>query len=526
MKSRNCIRLALSLGLAFGVMAPALAIADRVETEKANMVRGTNNGQDGYWIEYVTRTYHFTEVAQKAAIRDAFLETLGREPTADELAKYVQQLVNGTSIEDIKKSNSPLPGFTISADELKKIANITPSSMDNLRYPAGIDASAFGDLFTANPPTVFKNIKGQSAADRLAISHSARGTQVTSRSWDTTALFKFAGWMDANGNSIGYPTVSGGLYDQFKSAANLSYQNWGGGKIDYVAPLYLNSPTDNVVHNSVFGDRNVGSGSQYVGYSYGNQKYLDISTSTRDDIAFVMSEGQRYLDMYNALIAVGATQAAAEAQKRAQRAMSLLTTNYSYQVPSGDPLVLDLNYNGKSDVTGLSSAKFRNKNNNKFMAEGSVKFDLLAKGKPVQTEWIKAGDGFLVDDTNRKTTNVIQEGKAISCLNLFGDVEGHANGFFKLAMKDNEARLASSKAMLAKGYGVLQGDELKDLKVWVDNGDGIATLNELKTLEQLGITEIGVMPKVNAKNGELFEESYFVQNGKKHLMQEVWFAYK
>ncbi|HEY9766220.1 MAG TPA: hypothetical protein V6C82_07635, partial [Chroococcales cyanobacterium] len=89
MKSRNCSRLALSLGLAFGVMAPALAVADRVETEKANVVRGSNGGQDGYWIDYVTRTYHFTEDQGKIAARDAFLALFGHEPSDAELSNFL-----------------------------------------------------------------------------------------------------------------------------------------------------------------------------------------------------------------------------------------------------------------------------------------------------------------------------------------------------------------------------------------------------------------------------------------------------
>ncbi|HBN07951.1 MAG TPA: hypothetical protein DD435_04640 [Cyanobacteria bacterium UBA8530] len=221
-----------------------------------------------------------------------------------------------------------------------------------------------------------------------------------------------------------------------------------------------------------------------------------------------------------ALRAAGAT-ALADAKIVEARNLILLDGN------NHDPLVLDLNHNGKVDVTGASSAKYRNAQNKKFVSDASVKFDLLANNSPIQTEWIKGGDGFLVDNRKNSALNAIMAGKPLTGANLFGDVEGMPGGFLKLASAfDIDNKYASLKDRLSKGYGVLKAKELESLMVWVDNGDGVAKTEELKTLAELGITEMGVMPQVKKENEELFEQSYFVQDGKKYVMQEVWFMGK
>ncbi|HEY9857124.1 MAG TPA: hypothetical protein V6D05_15375 [Stenomitos sp.] len=193
-----------------------------------------------------------------------------------------------------------------------------------------------------------------------------------------------------------------------------------------------------------------------------------------------------------------------------------------------DPIVLDLNGNGKIDVTGKSSAKFRNKANKTFVAGGSVLFDLLATGKPVRTEWVKPGDGFLVDNRKNAVRKLIEANKPISTANLFGDTEGHLSGFFKLAREfDPNAKLASTTGMVPKGLGIIKGDALKDLLVWKDNGDGKVTENELYTLASLGITELKLPARfVLTRDGEYLDQATFVQNGKNRLMQEVWFAHE
>ncbi len=63
--------------------------------------------------------------------------------------------------------------------------------------------------------------------------------------------------------------------------------------------------------------------------------------------------------------------------------------------------------------------------------------------------------------------------------------------------------------------GSLEGAELKDLRVWTDlNGNGIAEPNELKTLDELGITSI----KVSHNN----YASTFVRNGQTYKSFDWW----
>ena len=194
----------------------------------------------------------------------------------------------------------------------------------------------------------------------------------------------------------------------------------------------------------------------------------------------------------------------------------------------GDPLALDLNHDGKIGVTGLSSAKVRDFKN-AFVPEGSVVFDLLGHGQTGRYEWLNGdGDGFLVDDRDGKVSKAAKGDGVISGIQLFGNAGGYAHGFHKLAVNfDRDVKLASAGKKLPPGFGVLKGDELKGLKVWIDsNRDAKVQANELKTLAQLGISEIGSdFDMIKNKDGELLMQShYFVQHGKKHLSEDVWFA--
>lgn len=192
-----------------------------------------------------------------------------------------------------------------------------------------------------------------------------------------------------------------------------------------------------------------------------------------------------------------------------------------------DPLVFDLNGNGKIDVTGLSSAKLRAEKNMQFVAQGSVLFDILGTGKPERIEWVKDGDGILVDNRNGVAKKLVAQGKPLSIYNLFGDADGNPGGFFKLARYfDLDAKIAAAgKDLNAKNVGIIKGKELDDLLLWVDNGDGKATLNELHTLASLGITEIRLPHKyLQNQDGELIEQATFVRNGKTYVIEEVWFG--
>lgn len=228
-----------------------------------------------------------------------------------------------------------------------------------------------------------------------------------------------------------------------------------------------------------------------------------------------MGEMARYKMMAEIYSRIGAKGAAAEASKRFQTVGLMLTAQVA------DPLVLDLNHNDKIDVTGKSSAKLRKAETQAFVAEGSVMFDLMARGKKQRVEWVKGGDGFLVDDRKGEVTTAMAEHKDITGKNLFGDVDGHPGGFHKL--------MAMAGVKVAGPAGgikpqVLKGKGLEGLKVWIPSDGSKLEVGTLHSLQSLGITEIGTVPKMVEANGEYLEQSYFIQNGKRYLMQEVWFA--
>lgn len=191
-----------------------------------------------------------------------------------------------------------------------------------------------------------------------------------------------------------------------------------------------------------------------------------------------------------------------------------------------DPLVFDMNGNGKIDVTGLSSAKLRAEKNRQFVAAGSVLFDIRGIGKPDRIEWVKPGDGILVDNRKDKAKQAVAQGKPLTIAHLFGDTDGNTGGFMKLAREfHSKAKVASSGANVPEDLGILKGEDLEDMLMWMDNGDGKATKDELHTLASLGITEIR-LPHRFTKNqdDELIEYAYFVRNGKTYRIEEVWFG--
>ncbi len=222
--------------------------------------------------------------------------------------------------------------------------------------------------------------------------------------------------------------------------------------------------------------------------------------------AFFLSQAQRWVNAEATLAALGAGNLAAEALNFARDDAGILS-DY------GDPLVLDLNHNGIVDVTGRSSAVVRARKNMGFVKTGSVRFDLYDTG-PLQMEWIKNGDGFLVDATKAK--EAIAQGQPLNGRDLMGDAEGAPGGFAKLASYDHQHA------------GKIVGPDLDRLAVWINKaGDGRYHSGELYSMKQLGITEIDYRSHFKYdKDHEPLEQAGFVQHGKRYTVQEVWFAFE
>ena len=149
------------------------------------------------------------------------------------------------------------------------------------------------------------------------------------------------------------------------------------------------------------------------------------------------------------------------------------------------PILFDLNGNGKADVTTPDARDARGP----FVHAGSTRFDVSGRGQGRLTEWLKPGeDGLLAFDANNN-------GIVDSITELFGDAEGFADGYAKLALLD------------LNHDGWLKGSELAGLSLWVDrNGDGVCQPGELTGVRELRITAIAV-------HHHDYESTY-VRNGK------------
>ncbi len=181
--------------------------------------------------------------------------------------------------------------------------------------------------------------------------------------------------------------------------------------------------------------------------------------------------------------------------------------------PPKDPLVFDLNNDGKIGTTGETTAK----DGVRSALGRTVSFDIDGDGKKDEIEWLSGdGDGMLVDDRDGGATGAMLTDGEIDGKRLFGDEGGkYANGLDKLRAFDKD------------GDGKLTGKELEGLKIWIDDGDAKLEGGELKSLAELGITEISVQLK-HEKNarGETLERSSFVQNGETRMSEDVWFGSK
>jgi hypothetical protein len=169
------------------------------------------------------------------------------------------------------------------------------------------------------------------------------------------------------------------------------------------------------------------------------------------------------------------------------------------------PIVIDLTNKGSILTTGSSTAQ----NASRMSLGKTISFDMSGSGHPQKIEWIAGnGQGFLVDN---------RDGNAAKDMNgkrLFGNDVKHANGYQKLA-----STFAPEKD------GMLTGDALKGLAVWVDNGDGVVQAGELKTLAELGITQISTrMEGVKDAKGDMLMRSYVIQNGARMMSEDVWFG--
>ena len=149
-----------------------------------------------------------------------------------------------------------------------------------------------------------------------------------------------------------------------------------------------------------------------------------------------------------------------------------------------DPLILDLNGDGVKTISQQTSKAF---------------FDLSGDGMSEQTGWVDSNDGLLVFDKNGN-------GKIDDINELFGNANQSGFSELKQLFDANNDNLIDDKDI-----------NFSQLKVWQDiNGDGISQENELKSLDELGITSINLKAtstSIDSNGNTIKATSTFTQNG-------------
>jgi hypothetical protein len=165
------------------------------------------------------------------------------------------------------------------------------------------------------------------------------------------------------------------------------------------------------------------------------------------------------------------------------------------------PVILDLNGDGVSTLS----------------VNAGVQFDIFAAGSKTTTGWVGGGDGLLVLDRNG-------DGQINDGGELFGSSVTLADGS---RAKDGYVAM---QALDSNGDGVLNGEDsaFGDLKVWIDNGDGVSQSGELRSLSDLGIVSLDLKAVSTSveQNGNTIglTSSYTTADGASHEMADVWFT--
>ena len=181
--------------------------------------------------------------------------------------------------------------------------------------------------------------------------------------------------------------------------------------------------------------------------------------------------------------------------------------NDSISIQIYDPLILDLNGNGKIDLTSTSNG---------------VHFDHNGDGVSHKSSWVSKEDGILVYDRNGNG-NIDDGGE------LFGN-------FTQIKDKESNQRLAKDGYEALKEFdsnndGLIDknDDKFKDLKIWQDaNSNGISDEGELKSLDELGIASLSlnhneVNEDLGGGNTLSLKGSYTKTDGTAHSMGDLNF---
>ncbi len=166
-----------------------------------------------------------------------------------------------------------------------------------------------------------------------------------------------------------------------------------------------------------------------------------------------------------------------------------------------------------------------------FGGSGStVFFDLLGDGVPDHLQWVLSGedDAFLFMDLNQN--GIVDDGSE-----LFGSgtrliLEGDAlalNGFLALAQFDLPGLGGNDNGQIDH-----EDDIWSVLNLWTDlNADAVSTPNEVRHIEIIGLSRLGIIPRTNGRidehgNGLRFwawARGPASEGIRKHKMVDVYF---
>jgi hypothetical protein len=154
------------------------------------------------------------------------------------------------------------------------------------------------------------------------------------------------------------------------------------------------------------------------------------------------------------------------------------------------PLVLDITGNGV-----LQASNGQHMPGHPVVNKNVILSDFYGDGFEVAMEWVGPQDGLLVAPKADGSVDM-------SC--LFGTAGGYETGYEKLSLYDTNRD------------NKVAGEELNGLSVWQDaNSNGIADAGEVKTVQELGISEISL----TADNQFV---SSFTMNGNTNKMWDWW----
>ena len=165
------------------------------------------------------------------------------------------------------------------------------------------------------------------------------------------------------------------------------------------------------------------------------------------------------------------------------------------------PIVLDLNGNG---TTSLS------------LDNTDAYFNYGEDYRRYKTAWIESGDAILGVDLNK-------DGIINSAFEVFGNKTKLKDGSFA---KDGYRAL---KEFDSNKDGIINknDDDFEKLVLWFDDGDAKGEAGELKTLSEVGINSISLIPKAHKtlENGNKisFESNFTKDDKTSGVLRDVWF---